>query len=82
MSSQKKVAASGEAAVSAVKDMCVPSMVLEPDTSELHLEVIESGSIRCHGTGTHHVMVHRPGGVRETVAVDLTRFTIAELLLP
>ena len=57
----------------------LPGMVLEPDTCELHIEAAEEGQIRCHGTGMHCIMVHRPKGVRETVAVDLTRCTVAAI---
>jgi hypothetical protein len=57
----------------------LPGMVLEPDTCELHLEVKEDGRIRCHGTGTHRITIHRHGGVRETVSVDLSRNTVAGL---
>ena len=55
----------------------LPGVVLEPDSCELHLEVAESGAIRCHGTGRHSITLHRPNGVCETVSVDLTRNTVA-----
>ena len=61
--------------------MVLPDLVLEPDTGELHLEVVEDGGIRCHGTGKHQITLHRPNGVRETVAVDLTRNTVLEVTL-
>ncbi len=59
----------------------LPGMVLEPDTSELHVEVLEDDGILCHGTGTHCVAVHRPNGVCETMSVNLTRSTVASFTI-
>lgn len=55
----------------------LPGVVLEPDSCELHLEVIANGEVRCHGTGRHQITVHRANGVSEMVPVDLTRSTVA-----
>ena len=58
----------------------LPGMVLEPDTAELHIEVSETGTVRCHGTGRHTVTVHRPHGSFLLKSVDLTENTEAELI--
>jgi hypothetical protein len=57
----------------------LPGLVLEPDSCELHLEVVANGEVRCHGTGMHQITLHRANGVRETVPVDLTKNTVASL---
>jgi hypothetical protein len=36
----------------------LPNMILEPDSPELHVEVLDDGGIRCHGTGMHQMMIH------------------------
>ena len=59
----------------------LPGVVLEPDSCELHLDIAESGAVRCHGTGRHPITLHRPNGVCETVSVDLTRSTTAIVCL-
>ena len=55
----------------------LPGVVLEPDSCELHLEVIANGEVRCHGTGRHQITIHRPNGISKMVPVDLTRNTVA-----
>ena len=52
----------------------LPGLVLEPDSSDLHLEVAADGSIRCHGTGRHRVIVHRPGGADSSLPFDAEAF--------
>ncbi|MBO4632365.1 MAG: hypothetical protein J5858_10620, partial [Lentisphaeria bacterium] len=52
----------------------LPGMILEPDDSELHLEVSGPGKICCHGTGKHRITIHRPDRSFEITA-DLTRDT-------
>ena len=59
----------------------LPGMVLEPDDSELHLEVLKSGKVRCHGTGKHRIAVHKAAGKCESKTVDLTKNTSAEIAL-
>ena len=56
-------------------------MVLEPDDSELHLEVLKSGKVRCHGTGRHRITVHKADGSVKIKTVDLTKNTAAEIQL-
>ena len=52
----------------------LPGLVLEPDSSDLHLEVAVDGSVRCHGTGRHRVIVHRPGGADSSLPFDAEAF--------
>ena len=57
----------------------LPDMVLEPDDFELHLEVLKSGKVRCHGTGKHRITVHKADGSAKIKTVDLTKNTAAEI---
>ena len=59
----------------------LPTMVLEPDDFELHLEVLKSGKVRCHGTGKHRIAVHKANGSAKIKTVDLTKTTAAEIPL-
>ena len=59
----------------------LPAMVLEPDDAELHLEVLKSGKVRCHGTGKHRIAVHKADGSTKIKTVDLTKDTAAEIQL-
>ena len=59
----------------------LPTMVLEPDDFELHLEVLKSGKVRCHGTGKHRITVHKADGSAKIKTVDLTKNTAAEIPL-
>ena len=59
----------------------LPGMVLEPDDFELHLEVLKSGKVRCHGTGKHRITVHKADGSAKIKTVDLTKTTAAEIPL-
>ena len=59
----------------------LPGMVLEPDDFELHLEVLNSGKVRCHGTGKHRITVYKPDGSAKIKPVDLTKTTAAEIPL-
>ena len=57
----------------------LPGMILEPDEAELHLEVLKSGKVRCHGTGKHRITVHKADGSAKIKTVDLTKTTAAEI---
>ena len=59
----------------------LPGMVLEPDDFSLHLEITGTGTIRCHGTGMHRIMIHKPGNRTETCTADLTETTVQESVL-
>jgi hypothetical protein len=59
----------------------LPGMVLEPDDSELHLEALKSGKVRCHGTGRHRITVRKADGSARIKIVDLTKNTAAEIQL-
>ena len=57
----------------------LPGMALEPDDPALHLEITESGALRCHGTGLHRIIVRRPGNRVEALEADLTSTTVCEI---
>ena len=59
----------------------LPGMILEPDDPSVHLEISETGKIRCHGTGKHRIAVHKADGKCESKTVDLTKNTSAEIAL-
>ena len=55
----------------------LPNMILEPDSPELHVEVLDDGGIHCHGTGSHQITIHFADHT-EIKTVDLTRNTMAD----
>ena len=55
----------------------LPNMILEPDSPELHVEVLDDGSIRCHGTGSHQITLHFADHT-EIKTIDLTRNTVTD----
>ena len=57
----------------------LPGMILEPDDPSIHLEISETGRIRCHGMGTHQITIHRPLNKTTVKTVDLTGTTMTEL---
>jgi hypothetical protein len=57
----------------------LPGMILEPDSPELHVEVMDDGKIRCHGTGMHQITIHLPENHEQTKNIDLTTNTFMEL---
>ena len=59
----------------------LPDKVLEPDDPSLHLEISDTGVIRCHGIGLHRIAVHEPGGRVKSLTADLTETTVRELEL-
>ena len=56
----------------------LPNMILEPDSTELHVEVLDDGSIRCHGTGQHQITIHFADHT-EIKTVDLMQNTVTKL---
>ena len=55
----------------------LPNMILEPDSPELHVEVLDNGGIRCHGTGGHQITIHLADRT-EIKTVDLTQDTVTD----
>ena len=53
-------------------------MILEPDSPELHVEVMDDGKIRCHGTRMHQITIHLPENHEQIKTIDLTRNTVME----
>ena len=56
-------------------------VVIEPDEASLHIEPLGGRRIRCHGTGTHTLALHRKDGATETRNIDLGNSTVSEIEL-
>ncbi|MBR5837775.1 MAG: hypothetical protein IKZ84_04455, partial [Victivallales bacterium] len=57
----------------------LPNMILEPDSPELHVEVLDDGSIRCHGTGSHQITIHFANGCSQIKNVDLDSYSMTKI---